>query len=203
MRQHPSLDSPDKHNIQHQTLTGSSLAGLTIYSLIINYKLIYMKKDLIYSITCLAFAIVIGGAVYEHLNVVPTWSAGPPVSLAMFQGEYGMNPELFWMLIHPVNIVLFIITLALHWRSARRKFIAIVLASYVAILIITAIYFVPELLSIIKTDYSVTADAQLTSRAQLWEALSIIRLGILVVLSIILFLGLTRGTARGFTARTI
>ena len=62
-----------------------------------------MKKDIIYSIACLSFAIIIGGAVYEHLNVVPQWSAAPPVSLSMFQGEYGLKPDLFWKIIHHGN----------------------------------------------------------------------------------------------------
>ena len=151
-----------------------------------------MKKDIIYSITCLAFAIIIGGAVYEHLNVVPKWSAGPPASLTMFQGEYGLKPELFWMLIHPVNILLFIITLILHWRSPRRKNIVIVLSTYVVILIITSVFFVPELISITSSAISATPDEGLTRRAKLWEILSIVRLVVLAVLAIILFIGLTR-----------
>jgi hypothetical protein len=60
-----------------------------------------MKKDLIYALTCLCFTIMIGGAVYEHLNIVPQWSAAPPLSLSMFQGEYGLKPGTFWMVIHP------------------------------------------------------------------------------------------------------
>ena len=151
-----------------------------------------MKKDIVYSITCLTFAIMIGGAVYEHLNVVPRWAASPPVSLAMFQGKYGLNPELFWMLTHPVNIILFLAILVLYWKSPRRKNIAIVLISYVVILAITAVYFVPELLSIINTPLSTTADAELTSRAKLWEILSLIRLLVLLVLAIVLLLGLTK-----------
>src|SRR5688572_253520 len=106
-----------------------------------------MKKDLLYSITCLTFLIMIGGAVYEHLNVVPTWSAAPPASLSMFQGQYGLNPELFWKIIHPVNLVLFIICLIVHWRSERRKNLLIVFISYVLILVITFVHFVPELIS--------------------------------------------------------
>ena len=151
-----------------------------------------MQKDLLYSISCLAFAIIIGGAVYEHLNVVPQWAAAPPASLAMFQGEYGLKPELFWMIIHPVTILLFIITLILHWRSARRKNLLIVGSAYIVILIITSIYFVPELISIVSTAYSPTPDAGLTRRAKLWEILSIVRLAVLVILSIILFMGLTK-----------
>ena len=51
-----------------------------------------MKKDIIYSIACLSFAIIIGGAVYEHLNVVPQWAAAPPVN-----PEYESRP-LTWKL---------------------------------------------------------------------------------------------------------
>jgi hypothetical protein len=162
-----------------------------------------MKKDILYSISCLAFAIIIGGAVYEHLNVVPKWAAGPPASLSMFQGEYGLKPELFWMIIHPVNLLLFILTLILHWRSGRRKNIVTVLTSYIVILIITSIYFVPELISITTSSYSQTPNAELTKRASLWEALSIARLFALVVLAIILFTGLTKANRLTTAVSTI
>lgn len=162
-----------------------------------------MKKDLLYAISCLAFTIIIGGAVYEHLNVVPTWSAAPPVSLSMFQGEYGLKPELFWMIIHPVNLFLFIVSLLLHWRTERRKNIAIVFCAYAAILIITSIYFVPELISITSTPLASTADASLTSRAETWEMLSIVRLAILIVLSLYLFTGLTKSSVSRNTGNTV
>jgi len=151
-----------------------------------------MKKDVLYAICCLAFAIIIGGAVYEHMNVVPKWAAAPPVSLSMFQGEYGLNPELFWMVIHPVNLLLLTLTLVLHWRSERRKHLVIVMTSYIVILATTAVFFVPELLSITKAAASSVADPDLTRRAATWEALSIVRLGVLVILSMILFTGLTK-----------
>ncbi len=151
-----------------------------------------MKKDLLYSISCLAFIVVIGGAVYEHMNVVPTWSAAPPISLSMFQGEYGLKPELFWMIIHPVNLVLFILTMVIHWRTARRKNLLIVFGTYILILVITSIYFVPELISITSAEYSTAADANLTERATMWETLSLVRLGVLVVLALLLLMGLTK-----------
>jgi len=156
-----------------------------------------MKKDLLYAICCFAFIIVAGGAVYEHVNMVPTWSAAPPVSLSMFQGEYGLKGFLFWMIIHPVNLVLFTICLIFHWKSERRKSLLIVIGSYVLILVITAVYFVPELMSILKTPFAATTDADLTRRASLWETLSIARLGVLVVLSMILLMGLTKSPSRG------
>lgn len=159
-----------------------------------------MKKDILYAISCLAFATIIGGAVYEHLNVVPQWTAGPPASLSMFQGKYGLKPELFWMIIHPVNLLLFALTLAVHWRSGRRKNLVIVLASYILILVVTAVFFVPELISITTASFSQTPDPGLTRRAALWEALSIARLAVLVVLALVLFTGLAKA-ARPVPAR--
>jgi hypothetical protein len=151
-----------------------------------------MKKDFIYALTALGFSIMIGGAVYEHLGVVPQWAAAPPVSLSMFQGEYGIRPEVFWMLIHPVNIVLFSLTLILHWKTARRTIVLSVFALYVAVLLITGLYFVPELLSIIKTPMSSAADPDLVRRAGLWETLSLVRLACLLVMGVVLFMGLAK-----------
>lgn len=151
-----------------------------------------MKKDLLYTISCITFIIVIGGAVYEHLNIVPVWSAAPPVSLSMFRGEYGLNPELFWMIIHPINLILFTICLIIHWRTERRKNLLIVFSSYFLILVITSVYFVPELVSIINTPVATVADTDLTHRAALWETLSLVRLAALMVLAVCLLLGLTR-----------
>ncbi|MHA4847321.1 hypothetical protein ACX0G7_24365 [Flavitalea antarctica] len=154
-----------------------------------------MKRDLVYAIACLAFAIIIGGAVYEHLNVVPVWAAAPPVSLSMFQGKYGLRPDLFWKIIHPVTILLFVLALAFNWKYARRSNIIVVLSAYILILVVTAIYFVPELISITSTPFSNVQDADLVKRASLWERLSIARLAVLVILAIKLFMGLTNAGA--------
>jgi hypothetical protein len=153
-------------------------------------------KDLLYSFACLSFAVVIGAAVYEHLAVVPQWSAAPPVSLSMFQGKYGLNSGAFWMYIHPVTLLLLIATLTLFWRTDRGKNILIILTGYVMILIATAVYFVPELMAITGTAFSETIDPSLTNRANQWESLSIIRLLILIVLAMIFFLGLTKSNAK-------
>ena len=162
-----------------------------------------MKKNLFYALTCLSFIIMIGGAVYEHLNVVPKWSAAPPLSLSMFQGQYGLKPELFWMLIHPVNLVLFVITLVLHWKTARQKTLTGVFALYVAILVITSVYFVPELISLTTTPFAETVDPALVNRASRWEALSLVRLGVLHLMAVFLLLGLALPAVRRHPAKAI
>jgi hypothetical protein len=144
----------------------------------------------------ICFIIIMGGAVYEHLTMVPRWKLAPPNSLTMFQGEYGIKSGRFWQLIHPVTLILLITSLTANWKTERRKSIAIPLTGYVIILIITFSYFVPELLSIIQTPYQASVDAGLVARAGLWEELSLVRLAVLVVLAAILLMGLTRGNEK-------
>jgi hypothetical protein len=145
---------------------------------------------------CLSTVTIIGGAVYEHLTVVPQWAAAPPASLSMFQGKYGLNTAPFWKMIHPVSLLLMVAALIANWKTARRKYILIPIAGYVLVLIITFVYFVPELLSIIQTPYQDAVDKGLVERAGRWEALSLVRLAFLIPMFGVLLLSLTKGNEK-------
>lgn len=149
-------------------------------------------RDIVYAFACLSFSVVIGAAIYEHVAVVPRWSAAPPLSLSMFQGKYGLNPTPFWMAIHPVTLILLLTAIVLFWKTGSRAHLLITASGYILILLITFVFFVPELVAITGSPMSGDVDVSLTKRAGLWEALSLVRLSVLVVLSIILFLGLKR-----------
>ncbi len=140
----------------------------------------------------ISFITVIGGATYEHLAVVPVWSAAVPASLSMFQGEYRLAAENFWIPIHPITLLLFAVSLAFNWRTKRRNFILIPFVGYFVILILTFLYFVPELMAITQSSFSLNIDPELTRRAQTWELLSLIRLAVLVFLASVLLFGLSR-----------
>jgi hypothetical protein len=112
----------------------------------------------------------------------------------MFQGEHGLNPGAFWMPVHPVTLLLIIATLIAFWKTERKRNILITLSGYFIILVITAVYFVPELLEITGTAFSKEVDPTLTSRARLWENLSLARLLVLIALALQLFLGLTKAS---------
>lgn len=149
-------------------------------------------KNLIYALTCLSFSLILGGAAFEHVTIIPIMSMAPPRSLAMFQGDFGLHPESFWSIVHPVTVLLFLATLILNWKSAARRSVLISFAGYIVILAISAVYFIPEVKAIMGTTYSDTVDPILTKRTDLWEMLSLARLGIAILLSLILFLGLTK-----------
>ena len=149
-------------------------------------------KTIIYILLCISFSIVFGGAVYEHIAIWPTAYEAPPKSLSMFQGEYGLYSAPFWQSIHPVTLVLFIATLIVSWKTDRRKFVLIPFIGYVIILIITSIYFVPELIDIISSEYAENVDQSLVERGALWEKLSIVRMIIGILLMSVLYFGLTK-----------
>lgn len=149
-------------------------------------------KNIIYVFACLSFAVVVGAAIYEHIAVVPRWSAAPPASLSMFQGKYGLNPTPFWVAIHPVTLFLLSVTIFLFWKTGSRPYLLTTSIGYVIVLIITFAFFVPELIAITGAGFSAAEDPSLTKRARLWEALSLIRLIFLIILAVVGFLGLTK-----------
>ena len=156
-------------------------------------------KDLIHALAALAFSIVVGGAVYEHAVIVPRWSAGPPASLAMYQGPYGLTPEAFWQNIHPITLVLILITLGLSWKGPRRRYVLTNLIGYVVVMVTTFTYFVPELMAITGTPYADTIDPDLQARSATWEFLSLVRLVVIMALAVALMLGLSKPLRAGAT----
>ena len=151
-----------------------------------------MVRTISLIIASISFIIVIGGATYEHLAVVPVWSSAVPASLTMFQGPYALTAQNFWIPIHPVTLVLMSTALLLNRKTERRVFILVTLGGYLAILAVTAVYFVPELLALTETTYTTSIDAELTGRANLWEGLSLVRLVLLLALAFTLLMGLSK-----------
>ncbi|PYS87490.1 MAG: hypothetical protein DMF62_12340 [Acidobacteria bacterium] len=151
-----------------------------------------MLRTLILIIASISFIIMIGGATYEHTSVVPIWASAPPASLSMFQGNYPLSAWNFWIPIHPINVILLLTSLIVNWGTARRKFILMTIGGYFLVLVVTFIYFVPELMSIIQSSYSTVIDPELTRRAKNWELFSLVRLGVIMVLAVSLLFGLAK-----------
>ena len=150
-------------------------------------------KTIMLILASISFITVIGGAIYEHVAAIPVWKLAPPVSLTMFQGEYGITPFHFWKAIHPVTMLLLIVSLIANWKSDRRKLIIVTIVGYAIVLVITFTYFVPNLLDIIETPSDVLASESLATRAATWEALSLVRLACIIGLAIALLFSLTKG----------
>jgi hypothetical protein len=79
-------------------------------------------------------------------------------------------------------MALLVTGLIANWGTARRNYVIATILGYAAVLAVTFVYFVPELMSIIQSSYSTTINADLTRRALTWQSLSLVRLGFLIVL---------------------
>ena len=143
----------------------------------------------------ISYIIVLGGATYEHLSVVPQWSAAPPLSLTMYQGEYALDSLYFWPPMHLLTLTSMVTALVLHWRAPARPYVGAALAGYLLVIAVTAVYFLPELNAITHTPYQPVVDAALTERAGTWEALSLLRLTGMIVIAAVLLQGLTKASS--------
>ncbi len=153
-------------------------------------------KNIFYILACLSFSTIIGAGIYEHIAIWPVAYSEAPRSLTMFQGAYAIQSANFWMPVHPVTLLLFIVALVLNWKTDRKKYLLAPLVIYMVILVVTFAVLVPELISLTTTVYSQTVDATITKRGHTWINLSLVRMAFLLVAYCILLLGLNRPVAK-------
>ena len=107
---------------------------------------------------------------------LPVYLSDLPNSAAVVNGKYALNEAPFWMTIHPLLILSLVAALALNWKfPARRKLIALSFGIYVAVLIVTAVYFVPEIMAFAKSLESPLPASEWRARGHRWQNLSLVR----------------------------
>jgi hypothetical protein len=119
---------------------------------------------------------LLGGIAYSHLVYFPVYLSALPDSSVVVNGTYGLNETIFWVTIHPLLILSLILALVLNWKSkSRRKLVLLSFAIYVVVLIVTQIYFLPELGAFRRSAESTLSRAEWLVRGQRWQRLSWIR----------------------------
>lgn len=136
---------------------------------------------------------LLGGITYSHLVYFPAYLSALPDSAVVVNGPYGLREAIFWMTIHPLLILSLIFTLVLNWRlKARRKLILISLSVYLLVLVITQIYFLPELMAFERSPESGLPPAEWLMRAERWQRLSWIRGAVMYAAILPLLLALAK-----------
>jgi len=143
-------------------------------------------------ISIVLMGILLGGIVYAHLVFFPPYLSALPNSAVLVNGPYGLHDEYFWMMIHPFAVLSLMVALILNWKiPARRKLIAIPLIVYVLALVVTSLYFVPELRNFKASPNIAVSPAEWYARGQRWQHLSWIRGTMMGLSYIALLLALT------------
>jgi hypothetical protein len=136
---------------------------------------------------------LLGGIAYSHLVYFPVYLSALPGSAVVVNGPYGLNEEIFWLTIHPLLILSLIVTLLLNWRlKSRRKLILTSLAVYFLMLVITLLYFLPELAAFRHSPESGLSAAEWLVRGRRWQRLSWLRGVICYAAFIPLLIALTK-----------
>jgi hypothetical protein len=135
---------------------------------------------------------LLGGIAYSHLVYFPVYLSALPASAVVVNGPYGLDEAVFWMLIHPLLIVALIIALALNWRSRRRrKLVALSFAVYAVVLVVSALFFIPELAAFKHSPESALSPADWLARGRRWQHLSWVRGAVMYAAELPLLVALT------------
>ena len=141
---------------------------------------------------------LLGGIAYSHLVYFPVYLSALPDSAVVVNGTYGLNEVPFWMIIHPLLILSLVVALVLNWKSRpRRKLILISFAVYIVVIVISQIYFIPELVAFQRSPESSLSPAEWLARGQRWQRLSWIRGAVCYAAFVPLLLALTKPAELG------
>ena len=128
---------------------------------------------------------LLGGIVYSHLVFFPVYLGNLPASAVLVNGPFGMNETIFWLLIHPLLIISLIAALALNWNSrGRRNLIALSFVVYIVVIVVTQLYFVPELVLFKHSPESTVPAGDWLARGNRWQRLSWVR-GVIMYLAFV------------------
>jgi hypothetical protein len=154
----------------------------------------YLKRALVWLVTTTVVYFLMNGAqIFETVLIVPAWSAAPPASLAMFQGEFRLDFKAFWIVFHSLHELTFIMALVFVWRlKVVREWVLALLIVHVAVRVWTVVYFAPTIIGFQGMPYSATIDPTLVEQAARWRNLNIVRVTLFVAVNCALLLSVHR-----------
>ena len=154
----------------------------------------YLRRALVWlGVTTSLYLLMNGAQIFETLLVVPSWTAAPPASLGMFQGDYRLDFKAFWIAFHSVHEIAFILALVVCWRlRSIRRWLLILVAVHFAVRVWTVAYFAPTIIEFQGLAASSEIDPDLVHRASQWRALNLLRVAVFLAVNLALFAPLIR-----------
>lgn len=144
-------------------------------------------------LTIILWGTLLGGIVYSHIVFFPVYLSALPDSAIVVNGTYGLHEGRFWMTIHPLLILSLIAALVLNWKfRTRRKLILMSFGIYFVVLVVTRLYFLPELGAFEQSPQSNLLPAEWLARGNRWQRLSWIRGAVMFAAILPLLLAITK-----------
>jgi hypothetical protein len=131
-----------------------------------------MKKLKLRDITLMASVacgLIQNGAQLFAVSIIArTVSKAPPRSFAIFTGEYPYDSRAFWDTVPMITFALFVIALIANWKTARRKYLLLTLALFIAGGLIAGLYLEPTFDDMIARGYADYIDPAMQHEAATW-----------------------------------
>lgn len=141
------------------------------------------------------YAIMNGAGLWETALFVPAWTQAPPASLHYFHQPYGIESNhlvIFWVSIHSIHEIVFIITLITNWKTSRRNYLLLLFIAHMAVRAWTLLYFAPSIMFFQSIPISNNVDPELVSKANLWKNLNYIRGFLFICINVLMAKLLTK-----------
>ena len=148
----------------------------------------YLRRSLFWLVATTAVHLLMNGAqLFETALIVPAWTAAPPASLGLFQGEHRLDFKVFWIVLHSLHEITFVVALVLCWKlKAVRHWMLGLLLVHMAVRVWTLAYFVPTIVGFQSMPPSPSVDPALVREATRWRSLNLIRVLLFVAVNLAL-----------------
>ena len=136
-------------------------------------------------ITTLTYFFMNGAQLFETAAVVPKFTASPPESFHLFKGPYGLDFKAFWITLHSVHEVTFILALVFCWKlDPIRNWLLLLFAIHVAVRVWTIAYFAPNIIDFQHIANTTNHGTDLLARASRWRILNYVRVAMFMAVSL-------------------
>ena len=136
-------------------------------------------------ITTLIYFMMNGAQLFETAVIVPKWTASPPESFQLFKGTYGLDLKTFWIVIHSIHEITFIMAIIFCWKlEPIRNWLLILFTIHFAVRVWTLVYFAPIIIDFQKMANTLEYSTNLYQRAVSWRNLNYLRVAVFMAVSI-------------------
>ena len=153
-----------------------------------NLTISYISRaELSLLITILFYFLMNGAQIFETAVIVPKWTAAPPDSLHFFKGPYKLDFKVFWIVMHTLHEITFIVAIVCCWQLIPvRNWLLLLFIIHFAARVWTLAYFAPNIISFQKIADTAQATTELLKRAVQWRNLNYLRVAIFLMVSLAL-----------------
>jgi len=135
-------------------------------------------------ITTLIYFIMNGAGIFETAVIIPKWTANPPASFQLFRGEYGIDLKIFWIVMHSIHEITFIVAIIFCWNiPGVREAMLLLFALHFGVRVWTLAYFVPNIIEFQKIANGAEPTPDLAARTKRWKQWNYVRSIAFIVVS--------------------